>query len=177
LVTFGCLNNFAKANPDAQELWARILAATPGSRMLLSAPPGSHRDAFLHLVQTHGVAAERIEFFSRVDLEDYFRLYQRIDICLDSAPFAGGTTTFDALYMGVPVITLAGERAVGRGGVSILSNLGLSELIGHSAEEYVSIAKADVGGVVRSSSAATGGGFMKEPTRARSLLTKSCLVL
>ena len=104
------------------------------------APPGSHRNALLQVFQNHGVSADRVEFFNRVGLEEYFRLYHCVDICLDSTPFGGGTTTFDALWMGVPVIPLAGHRPVGRGGVSILSNLGLNELIAQTPEEYIAIA-------------------------------------
>ena len=78
-------------------------------------------------------------------LEEYFRCYGRIDIALDPFPYAGGTTTCDALWMGVPVVTLAGRTAVGRGGVSILSNVGLGELIAENLEAYVRIASGLAG--------------------------------
>src|SRR5205085_1147796 len=83
------------------------------------------------------VAAERVEFVGSVKLPDYYRLYDRIDIGLDPFPFAGGTTTCDALWMGVPVISLAGRTAVARAGLSILSNVGMPELACRSASEYV----------------------------------------
>jgi len=73
-------------------------------------------------------------------MADYLATYHRIDIALDPFPYTGGTTTCDALWMGVPVVTLAGQRAVARGGVSILSNIGLSQLIANDVDDYVHIA-------------------------------------
>ena len=73
-------------------------------------------------------------------MTEYFRLYNAIDLALDPFPYGGGTTTCDALYMGVPVVSLKGRTAVGRAGVSILSNVGLQELIAESPGEYVRIA-------------------------------------
>jgi predicted O-linked N-acetylglucosamine transferase (SPINDLY family) len=139
-VTFGCFNNFAKASEVAQRLWAQVLAATPKSRMLIEAPPGEHRAALQRLFAEYGVAGDRVEFFPRVSLEEYFRLYQRVDLCLDPTPFGGGTTTFDSLWMGVAVVSLLGRTVAGRGGASILSNLGLPELIARTPQEYVAIA-------------------------------------
>ena len=81
-------------------------------------------------------------FVGKVRVAVYLQLYQEIDIALDPFPFAGGTTTCDALWMGVPVVSLLGNTAVGRGGFSILSNLGLTELVARSTEEYVQIAAA-----------------------------------
>ena len=88
---------------------------------------------------------ERCEFVGLDAAEDILRSYHRIDIGLDPFPYAGGTTTCDALWMGVPVVTLRGQRAVGRGGVSILSTLGVPQWIAETREEYVGIA-AGVGG-------------------------------
>ncbi len=76
----------------------------------------------------------------RTPLPEYFLTYEHIDIALDTFPFAGGTTTCDALWMGVPVISLAGQTSVGRGGVSILSNIGLPDMVASSVENYVVIA-------------------------------------
>ena len=82
-------------------------------------------------------------------LAEYFRLYDRIDIGLDPFPYAGGTTTCDALWMGVPVVSLAGQTAVGRAGLSILSNVGLPELVARTPEEYVRIAAGLAGDLPR----------------------------
>jgi predicted O-linked N-acetylglucosamine transferase (SPINDLY family) len=139
-ITFGCLNQFAKVSRPALELWLRILRSLDGSRLLLHAPLGSHRDEVRALFQSGGVAGDRVQFAARAGLADYLKLYHTLDLCLDPFPFSGGTTTMDALWMGVPVITLAGRTAVGRGGVSILANMGLPELIARTPERYVDIA-------------------------------------
>jgi predicted O-linked N-acetylglucosamine transferase (SPINDLY family) len=139
-ITFGCLNTFSKASLPAQQLWARILLATPRSRLILHSPPGSHRDEILKRYSLAGIAPDRIEFVPQLKWSDYIQTYQRIDFALDPFPYGGGITTFDALWMGVPVVSLSGHTAVGRGGQSILSNIGLPELIAHSPDEYVKIA-------------------------------------
>ena len=148
-ITFGCFNNFAKASPQALETWGQILARIPGSRLLLHANPGDHRARALEIVQKAGASAFQLEFVDLASFADYFQRYHLVDICLDPFPYAGGTTTCDALWMGVPVITLAGKTAVGRGGVSILSTLGLQEFIAPSAEGYVSLAAQLAGDLPR----------------------------
>jgi predicted O-linked N-acetylglucosamine transferase (SPINDLY family) len=87
-----------------------------------------------------GIAGERVEFVARVSPAQYLSRYQNLDLCLDPFPYCGHTTTLDALWMGVPVISLAGRTGVGRGGVSILSNVGLPELIAATPAEYVACA-------------------------------------
>ncbi len=87
-----------------------------------------------------GVDVDRLEFVDKQPWERYLATLQRIDIALDPFPYGGGITTCDALWMGVPVVTLSGQMAVGRGGRSILSNVGLPELIAETAEQYVVIA-------------------------------------
>jgi predicted O-linked N-acetylglucosamine transferase (SPINDLY family) len=139
-ITFGCLNNFAKVSPAAIDLWSTILAATPRSRLILHAPPGAHRQQITARLERFGVAGDRIEFVPKQSRHDYERMHARIDIALDPFPYGGGITTCDALWMGLPVVTLSGTTAVGRGGRSILSNVGLPELIAFSPEEYVRIA-------------------------------------
>jgi protein O-GlcNAc transferase len=139
-VTFGCVNHFCKASVPALETWAALLRAVPGSRLLLHAEPGAHRQRVRDLFTGYGVAPERVEFSGLVSLPAYFELYRQLDIALDPFPFGGGTTSCDALWMGVPLVTLAGRTAVGRSGASILSNLGLPRLIAQDAEQYVRIA-------------------------------------
>jgi predicted O-linked N-acetylglucosamine transferase (SPINDLY family) len=134
--TFGCLNSFAKASPSFLDLCAQILGSHPRSRMILYCPPGAHRSGVLQRFATRGVDADRIEMLGKQPWLDYIRTYNRIDIALDPFPHGGGITTCDALWMGVPVVTLSGQTAVGRGGRSILSNLGLPELVANSREEY-----------------------------------------
>jgi predicted O-linked N-acetylglucosamine transferase (SPINDLY family) len=139
-ITFGALNNFCKASNAALEAWSRVLAAVPESRLIVFTVEGEHRNRLRERFARAGVEGNRIEFAGRNSMADYMKLYQRIDIALDSFPYAGGTTTCDALWMGVPVVTLAGQTAIGRGGVSILNNIGLPELVATSPEEYVRIA-------------------------------------
>jgi len=139
-VTFGCLNNFCKVSRPAIDAWCRLLCAVPQSRLLLHAHPGSHRDRLKAIAAEHSIEPGRIEFSGYLPTADYFGLYQQIDVALDPFPYCGGTTTCDALWMGVPVVTLAGRTAVGRGGVSILSSMGLTELIAQDADAYVRVA-------------------------------------
>jgi predicted O-linked N-acetylglucosamine transferase (SPINDLY family) len=140
IVTFGCLNQFTKVSRAALLVWIEVLRSLPGSRLLIHAQPGSHRDAVRTLLQDAGIAADRIEFAGKAPLLAYFQTYQGLDLCLDPFPHNGGTTTMDSLWMGVPVITLSGRTAVGRGGASLLSNLGLEELIARTPRDYVAIA-------------------------------------
>jgi hypothetical protein len=126
-VTFASFNNFMKASQPALRLWSRIMAGLPGSRLLIHAHPGSHRDRVRALFAGAGIDSSRLEFFGFLPTDQFLRLHQRVDIALDSFPFNGGTTTCDALWMGVPVVSLRGSTAVGRAGASILSNVGLPE--------------------------------------------------
>jgi protein O-GlcNAc transferase len=139
-VTFGCLNNFTKVNDSVLDRWAEILRSVPGSKLIVHAPLGSVRERMLEHLRLQGITAERITFMGKVSAAEYLRMHESIDIALDTFPYAGGTTTCDALWMGTPVVTMAGERGVGRGGVSILSNVGLPELIAQRPAEYVEIA-------------------------------------
>jgi predicted O-linked N-acetylglucosamine transferase (SPINDLY family) len=139
-ITFGSLNNFCKVNEDVLRLWAQVLAATPGSRLLLLAREGSHRDETRAFLEREGIAPDRVTFAAPLPRARYLELYHQIDLGLDPFPYPGHTTTFDSLWMGVPVVTLAGGTPVGRGGVSILSNLGLPELIARTPEQYQKIA-------------------------------------
>jgi predicted O-linked N-acetylglucosamine transferase (SPINDLY family) len=139
-ITFGCLNNFCKINEPLLKLWAQVLQTVPHSRLILHAPEGRHRQHVAEQLQREGVAPERVEFVGKQSLAAYFAQYQSIDIALDTTPYAGGTTTCDALFMGVPVVSLIGKTAVGRAGASILSNLGLRDLLARTGDEYVQIA-------------------------------------
>ena len=139
-VTFGCLNNFCKVTVPTLTAWSRLLQAVPGSRLLLHARAGNHRDRVRDFLAQQGLSPERVRFVDTVSTADYFRLYEQMDVALDPFPYGGGTTTCDALWMGVPVVSLAGLTAVGRSGLSILSNVGLPELVAGDVESYVRIA-------------------------------------
>jgi len=140
LVTFGSLNNFCKVSESTLTAWAKLLCAVPRSQLLLHAREGDHRQRVLDRLERDGIEPKRVRFAGVVPIRNYFELYQQIDIALDPFPYGGGTTTCDALWMGVPVVSLAGKTAVGRGGLSILGNLGLPELVVDSEQAYVRVA-------------------------------------
>jgi predicted O-linked N-acetylglucosamine transferase (SPINDLY family) len=139
-VTFGCLNNFCKVNDALLRLWARLLGRVPDSRMMILCGFGSHRQRTVAIFAAEGVASQRLEFVEPQPRSKYLELYHRLDIALDPFPYGGHTTSIEALWMGVPVVSLTGERAVSRAGLSILNNLGLPELVAFSEDEYVRIA-------------------------------------
>ena len=136
-VTFGCLNNFCKVNDAVLKAWSAVLMACPDSRMVILAGAGDHRRQVLAAL---GVDPTRVEFIGHRSRADYLKLYHGLDLILDTFPYNGHSTTCDALWMGVPVVSLAGKTAVGRGGLSVLSNIGLPELVADSEEMYVRIA-------------------------------------
>jgi predicted O-linked N-acetylglucosamine transferase (SPINDLY family) len=139
-VTFGSLNNFCKINEPGLKLWARVLGQVKDSLLMLLCHVGSHRQRTLELLEREGVAAHRVEFVEPRPRKSYLEMYHRLDIVLDPFPYNGHTTSLDALWLGVPVVSLAGRRAVSRAGLSQLSNLGLPELVAFSEDEYVEIA-------------------------------------
>ena len=138
-VTFGCLNNFCKVNEAVVTAWSKILARVAESRLLILTPRGSHRE---RLVAGLGVNPARVQFVEPCNTDQYLLHYRDIDLILDTFPYNGHTTSLDALWMGVPVLTLTGEVPVSRGGFSQLSNLGLTELATTSVEEYEQLAVA-----------------------------------
>jgi predicted O-linked N-acetylglucosamine transferase (SPINDLY family) len=148
-VTFGCLNNFCKVSPAALDSWAHVLAAVPGSKLLLHAPAGADPRAVQEHFSAAGVDPGRVQFIGQQSWAQYVATYQRIDIALDPFPYNGGVTTADALWMGVPVVTLVGQTAVGRAGFSQLTNLGLTELVAHTKEEFFAIATKLAGDLPR----------------------------
>jgi predicted O-linked N-acetylglucosamine transferase (SPINDLY family) len=139
-ITFGSLNNFCKVNPAVLDLWARVLTAVPDSRLLLLAQPGAHRQRVLERLAQDGVAPERVTFAPFQPRLDYLALHQQVDLGLDTFPYNGHTTSLDAYWMGVPVVTRVGETVVGRAGWSQLNNLGLPELAASSDEAFIQIA-------------------------------------
>jgi len=135
-VTFGCLNSFRKVHAGVLALWARVLREVPGSRLFLMVEEHA-RKALLDTLAAAGVEAERVILGGRVSRREYLERHLRIDIALDTFPFAGGTTSLDAVWMGVPVVTLRGGTALHRAGVSIATNLGLPELVANSEDDFV----------------------------------------
>ena len=139
-VTFGSLNNFCKINDPVLQLWAKLLRQVENSRLIFLSSAGSHRERTRDFMGRLGVEPQRVDFLSPCPRREYLELYSRLDLVLDPFPYNGHSTSLDALWMGVPVVTLAGDTAVARAGLSILHNLDLRELVAHSEEDYVAIA-------------------------------------
>jgi protein O-GlcNAc transferase len=141
-ITFGSLNNFCKLNDGTLALWARVMNAVERSRLIVFVSEGSHRQRTQDFFVREGISADRITFVTRQPRRKYLEQYQQIDIGLDTFPYNGHTTSLDAFWMGVPVVTLVGHTVVGRAGFSQLTNLGLPELIANTTDEYVAIVAA-----------------------------------
>jgi predicted O-linked N-acetylglucosamine transferase (SPINDLY family) len=141
-VTFGCLNNPCKINESVLAVWSKVLSQIENSRLIQMSPGGSHRVELTNRFAAHGVDPSRIQFVPKQSRRAYLAQYHQIDIGLDTFPYNGHTTSLDALWMGVPIVTLVGSTAVGRAGWSQLSNLGLQELAAENSEQFVEIAAA-----------------------------------
>lgn len=139
-ITFGCLNNFAKVNLGVLRLWAAVLRAVPGSRLVVMAPEGVHRRQTWNFFASEGVDPDRVQFILFAPRREYLRRYHDIDIALDTLPANGHTTSLDALWMGVPVVTRVGDTVSGRAGLCQLTLLGLEELVARSDEDFIRIA-------------------------------------
>ncbi len=143
-ITFGSFNNLAKVSPEVIKIWTKILKTIPSSRLIMKAKSlsdRSTRDYVMELFTRWDIEPERIDLISwQQSMREHLDVYNHIDIGLDTFPYNGTTTTCEALWMGVPVITLAGNTHASRVGVSLLSNVGIPELIAETYDEYVDIA-------------------------------------
>ncbi|MBM3546514.1 MAG: tetratricopeptide repeat protein [Alphaproteobacteria bacterium] len=151
-ITFGSFNNPAKVTPSVVALWAQVLHAVPGSRLLMKYLNRFASPEVSQLIRSrfaaHGIAPDRIELRAgRLPRMAQLALLNEIDIALDPFPFNGCTTTFEALWMGVPVVTLAGRRFLGRMSANFLRHLGLGDLVAADSDEYVARAVALAGDV------------------------------
>lgn len=149
-VTYGSFNNLAKMNDAVVALWARVLHAAPGSRLFLktkqlSSPATceSTRQRF----QTHGIAAERLILEGPSPRHELLAAYNRVDVALDPFPYPGGTTSVEAMWMGVPVITRRGDRFLSRVGESIAFNAGLCDSVASDNDDYVAKAASYASGL------------------------------
>jgi predicted O-linked N-acetylglucosamine transferase (SPINDLY family) len=139
-VTFGSFNNIAKLSPTTLRLWAQVLAGVADARLVIKwyglagANPTWLSDRF----RDAGIDLGRVRFIGAT--ASVYAPYRGIDICLDPFPANGGTTTCDALWMGVPVVTRAGDTTFSRAGLGLLTNVGLTELVAEDAEAYVDLA-------------------------------------
>ncbi|MGV8991761.1 MAG: tetratricopeptide repeat protein [Thiobacillus sp.] len=135
---FASMNNLIKINESVIKLWASILDAIPHARLMLgNVTDRGVQQQVIEQFSKAGVAADRLILQPRMSLSDYLALHHKIDLALDPFPYNGGTTTMHSLWMGVPVITMAGEHMASRCAVPLLSRVGLSEFITHNEKEYL----------------------------------------
>lgn len=142
-LTFGSFNNHSKTSPTTVHLWAQVLKSVPGSRLLLKTRALGDVAARRRLTENfaeHDIQPERLLLEGSVPRTQLLAAYRRLDVALDPTPYGGGVTTLEALWMGVPVVTLRGNTWVGRVSESILTTIGLPELVAGSEAEYVEIA-------------------------------------
>ncbi len=145
-ITFGSFNDGFKLSPSVRRLWTEILTRLPDSRIVFAGvPQGPVRDGLIRDFERAGIDAGRIVTFPRVGVAEYLRSFNDVDVALDTTPYSGGTTTCDALWMGVPVITVPGIRSVSRSAASILATVGLSDWIAASPGDYVRLAVEHAG--------------------------------
>jgi len=142
-ITFGSFNNIAKVSPAVVSLWSKVLHAVPRSRLLLkwkSLGDDSVRQRYLQLFAAHGIDADRLELRGETPHQQMLAEYGDVDIALDPFPYSGGLTSCEALWMGVPVVTLAGPRPVSRQTLGYLTLVNLAELAATTTEQYVRLA-------------------------------------
>lgn len=145
VVTFGSFNNSAKLNPDVLACWADVLAAVPGSRLMLqwkTLADAALRDTLATRLARLGVDPARLFLLGASDHPTLLARYGEVDIALDPFPFPGGMTSLEALTQGVPVVTLAQQRPVSRQSAAMLGAIGLGALVARTQREYVAIASA-----------------------------------
>jgi predicted O-linked N-acetylglucosamine transferase (SPINDLY family) len=135
-VTFGSQNSFHKLSEACLALWARVLSAEPTSRLVAHAPPAA-APRVLRILSEQGVAPARITLLPRRPRREYLEAFRDIDLCLDTLPFNGVTTTLDACWMGTPTLTLTGDRPAGRAAASLWRCMDLPELVAESPDDFV----------------------------------------
>jgi len=139
-VTFGCLNNPCKLRDATLSLWSGVMRTLPAARLLLMAPEGRSRERLAARLAAHGIAAARVSFVNFRPRAQYLRTYHDVDIGLDTFPYNGHTTSLDALWMGVPVVSRVGATCVGRGGLSQLVQVDLAHLAAAADATFVAAA-------------------------------------
>jgi predicted O-linked N-acetylglucosamine transferase (SPINDLY family) len=149
-VTFGCLNKIAKISSTCAKLWAQLLESVPGSQLLLVAPEADSSGRVRHRLAEYGLPTGRLTILDKApSRREYLERYNSVDISLDPFPFNGITTSCDSLWMGVPVVTLAGRLSVSRVGSSILAAAGFPDLITQDEQSYVTRASELVTDIAR----------------------------
>lgn len=155
-ITFGCMTRFMKISDKCIELWVDLLRSVPNTRLRIIDTPDHPRAGVMRKRFIESGLSDRIEFQPTQRGDSYWHSFHDIDIALDPFPYTGGTTTFDCLWMGVPVITLAGVCGAARSGASVLAGAGLSDLVARTPQEFISIARGLTGDVSRLSALQAG---------------------
>lgn len=152
-ITFGSFNNFNKINSDVLQLWAEVLKQVPRSRLLLKChalTDAPVQERVSTALQALGIGPERVDLMGHTRTrQEHLALYAKVDIALDTFPYNGTTTTCEALWMGVPVLSLVGKHHAGRVGASLLNAAGLTDWLAHTPESFVGIARAMAADVIR----------------------------
>lgn len=144
-ITFGCFNNLAKVDSTVVETWSKILIEIPGSRLFLKTKQlddDATRVSMLSAFEQHGIAPERLIFEGASPRDELLAAYGRVDIALDPFPYPGGTTSAEAIWMGVPVLTKDGNTFLSRVGKTIITNAGLGDWVAKDLNDYVEKAVA-----------------------------------
>jgi protein O-GlcNAc transferase len=139
-ITFGCFQTMAKVSDEVFKLWATVLKALPNSRLRWQCKQLGDAEIIKEVkarMSKCGIDTKQVSFYGKVLREEYLAAHAEVDVILDSFPFTGGTTTCEALWMGVPTLTLAGETMVARQGASLLTAAGLEDWIAESKQDYV----------------------------------------
>jgi predicted O-linked N-acetylglucosamine transferase (SPINDLY family) len=176
-ITFGCFQNVGKINDAVLALWGRILHALPQARLRLQnkqMDSQTARDNLLQRLTQVGIAQERVAIEGLLPREGYLAAHADVDIILDTFPYPGGTTTCEALWMGVPTLTLAGDTMLSRQGASLLTCAGLEEWIASDEEDYVALALALAADVNRLAQLRSG---LREKVLASPLFDAPCFAL
>jgi predicted O-linked N-acetylglucosamine transferase (SPINDLY family) len=142
-VTFGSVNQWAKVSTAARDAWAAILRRNPRARLLIVARGGQNprlQKIIVDEFTTRGAAASQVRVSPFVTTAEFLELLKQIDVALDPFPYGGGTTTFQCLWMGIPVVTLAGRTALSRNAIGPLTHAGLGDLVATSPSSYADIA-------------------------------------
>ena len=168
--TFGCFNNLAKVNAGVVAVWSTILQRVPDARLVLkthSLNDQSTRERYLKQFQEHAIVPDRVDLLGYSPHAELLAYYAQVDVALDPFPYCGGWSTCEALWMGVPVITLAGASFLSHIGAGLLLSVGLPEMIARSPEEYVELAV----GLSRNVDRLSG---LRESLRARMAASPLC---
>jgi predicted O-linked N-acetylglucosamine transferase (SPINDLY family) len=145
MITIGCFQNLTRVNDDVLAAWGDIFAALPDAKLRMQCKQLSEptqREQLAQRLQRYGITPSRVTMHGPIHREGYLAAYTEVDFILDTFPYAGCTTTCEALWMGVPTLTLAGDTLLARQGASLLTAAGLGDWVATSVADYIDKALA-----------------------------------